>query len=64
MARAIEDALAFHAFSCEYIANLLEMRAREQPVASPLHLTRHQDLLDIEIEAPDLSLYDPNDHDD
>ena len=64
VARAIEDALAFHAFSCEYIANLLEMRAREQPAASPLHLTRHQALLDIEIEAPDLSLYDPNDHDD
>jgi len=60
LARAIQDALAFHAFSCEYIANLLEMRARERPSASPLHLTRRQDLLEIEIEPPDLSLYERN----
>lgn len=62
VARAIEDALAFHAFSCEYIANLLEMRARERPSASPLHLTRRQDLLEIDIEPPDLSLYERNHH--
>jgi hypothetical protein len=59
--RAIEDALVFHAFSCEYIANLLEMRIRERPCASPLHLTRRQDLLEIEIEPPDLSPYERND---
>lgn len=62
VARAIDDALAFHAFSCEYIANLLEMRARERPAASPLHLTRARDLLDIDIEPPDLSAYEPDDH--
>jgi len=62
VARAIEDAMAFHAFSCEYIANLLEMRARERPAASPLHLTRAQDLLDIDIEPPDLSAYEPDEH--
>ena len=62
VARAIEDALAFHAFSCEYIANLLEMRARERPAASPLHLTRRQDLLEIDIDPPDLSLYEPHEH--
>ena len=61
LARAIEDALAFHAFSCEYIANLLETRARQRPAASPLHLTRRQDLLEIEIAPPDLSAYEPND---
>lgn len=61
VARAIEDALVFHAFSCEYIANLLEMRSRERPCASPLHLTRRQDLLEIEIEPPDLSPYERND---
>jgi len=60
LARAIEDALAFHAFSCEYIANLLEMRARERPAASPLHLTRRQDLLEIELDSPDLSAYEGN----
>ena len=62
VARAIEDAIVFHAFSCEYIANLLEMRARERPAASPLHLTRRQDLLDIDIDPPDLSPYERNDH--
>jgi len=62
VARAIEDALVFAAFSCEYIANLLEMRARERPAASPLHLTRAQDLLDIDIEPPDLSAYEPDEH--
>ena len=58
VARAIEDALVFHAFSCEYIANLLEMRSRECPAASPLHLTHRQDLLEIDIEPPDLSPYE------
>ena len=62
VSRAIEDALAFHAFSCEYIANLLEMRARERPAASALHLTRGQDLLEIDIDPPDLSPYERNDY--
>ncbi len=34
------------------------MRARETPEPSALHLTRRQDLLEIEIAAPDLSLYE------
>jgi len=55
--RALEDAWAYQAFSCEYIANLLEQR--ERPVTQPgaLHLTRQQDLLELELPAPDLSLY-------
>jgi transposase len=61
VARAIEDGLAFHAFSCEYIANLLEMRQRKLPEAAALTLTRNQDLLELEIEAPDLSAYELND---
>ena len=56
--RAIEDGLAFDAFSCEYITNLLEARARALPEASPLQLTRRQDLLDLDIAKPDLSLYE------
>jgi transposase len=56
--RAIQDGIAFAAFSCEYIANILEMRARETPEPGALHLTRRQDLLDIEIPAPDLSPYE------
>jgi transposase len=56
--RAIEDALDFQAFSCEYIANLLEQRQRLLPEPGALHLTRRQDLLDLELPEPDLSLYD------
>jgi transposase len=58
LARAIEDAFCFEAFSCEYIANLLEQRARFQPEPKVLHLTRRQDLLDISLDQPDLSVYE------
>jgi len=60
--RAIEDALVFEAFSCEYITNLLEARARKLPEASPLQLTRRQDLLELDIAEPDLSLYELTHH--
>jgi hypothetical protein len=60
--RAIEDGLAFGAFSCEYITNLLEARARAIPEASPLQLTRRQDLLELELAKPDLSLYEVKNH--
>jgi transposase len=60
--RAIEDAQTFGAFSCEYITNLLEARARALPEASPLQLTRRQDLLELEIPKPDLSLYEVSHH--
>jgi len=63
VARAMEDAFAFEAFSCEYIANLLEQRARCLPEAGALHLTRREDLLEIKIEQPDLSIYERKDHD-
>ena len=56
--RAIQDDIAFAAYSCEYIANILEMRARQTPEPGALHLTRRQDLLDIQIAPPDLSLYE------
>ena len=56
--RAIQDDIAFAAYSCEYIANILEMRARTTPVPGALHLTRRQDLLELDIAAPDLSLYE------
>jgi transposase len=59
VARALEDGLTFHAFSCEYIANILEMKARPLPEPGALHLIRHQDLLDIELAQPDLSRYGP-----
>jgi hypothetical protein len=55
VARALEDAFAF---SCEYIANLLESRACPLPEPGALHLTRRQDLLEIEVPEPTLSLYE------
>jgi transposase len=54
--RALEDAWAYQAFSCEYIANLLEQQARPPIQPGALHLTRQQDLLDLDLPAPDLSL--------
>lgn len=57
VARALADALTFHAFSSDYIASILEQRARALPDPGPLHLTRKQDLLDLRLPDPDLSLY-------
>jgi len=58
--RAIEDAFSFNAFSCEYIANLLEQRSRFLPEPGVLHLTRREDLLKIKIRQPDLTIYENN----
>ncbi len=54
---AIEDAFSFAAFSCEYIANLLEQRSKPVAETGVLHLTRNSDLLDLTIDHPDLSIY-------
>lgn len=59
VARAMEDAFTFQAFSCEYIANILQQRQRPTQEPGALHLTRQQDLLELDLPAPDLSLYDP-----
>ena len=37
------------------------MKARALPEPGALHLTRRQDLLDIEIAQPDLAPYEVND---
>ena len=57
VARAIQDAFSFQAFSCEYIANLLEQRSRKLPEPGALHLTRRQDLLELDVDQPDISIY-------
>jgi len=57
VARALEDAFTFQAFSCEYIVNLLEQRSRRLPEPGALHLTRREDLLDLAVPSPDLSIY-------
>jgi len=60
--RAIEDAFAFEAFSSEYITNLLEQRSRCLLQPQALQLTRREDLLDIELDQPDLTLYERKNH--
>ena len=56
--RALLDALRFEAIGCEYIANILAQREQPGIVPGALHLTHRQDLLDLEIPVPDLSLYE------
>jgi hypothetical protein len=61
VARAIQDAFEFEAFSSDYIANILEQRDRLAVQPGPLHLTRRGDLLDVELAPADLSIYEPKD---
>ena len=58
VAAAMDDAIACHAYSSQYIENILQQRARPHLQPGPLHLTRRADLLDLELSPPDLSLYD------
>jgi transposase len=64
VARAMEDAFTYQAFSCEYIANLLQQRQHPPQEPGALHLTHQQDLLELELPAPDLSVYDSKDQPD
>jgi transposase len=57
VALAIDDAIASHAYSSQYIENILQQRQRHTPQPGPLHLTRRADLLELELTAPDLTPY-------
>ncbi len=63
VARAIIDAIEFDVYSSEYIENLIEQRERVNNLKEPgvLHLTRREDLLDLELDEPDLDLYSGSD---
>jgi len=62
--RVMADAAGFHAYSSECIINLLEQHSRHQSnVQSPLHLTRNQDLLNLEQPHPNLDIYSTNKND-
>lgn len=63
VARALEDGIAFGAFSAEYVANTLEMRERSPGEPAPLQLARRADLLELDLAPADLSLYDKDDKD-
>jgi hypothetical protein len=58
--RALEDAFSFQAFSSEYIANILEQQKNVPVRPAALQLTRREDLLDLEIQAPDMTIYERN----
>ena len=60
VARALDDAMEYHAYSSDYIANILEQRARRLPEPGPLNLIRKQDQLDIDLPDHDLSVYTEN----
>ena len=55
--QAMQDAMAFEAFSSEYIAHLIAARTRQLPEAAPLVLMRRQDALELELPPADLSAY-------
>lgn len=59
VARVLHDCLDLQAFNADYVANLLEQRQCILPEPGALHLTRAQDMLQLELQAPDLSAYEP-----
>jgi transposase len=61
VARALDDGLELQAFSAEYIAHMLAARRRIGTEPAALQLTRRQDLLELELPAPDLSIYEDAD---
>lgn len=58
VSRAIDDAFEFAAFSSEYIANLLDQRARIRRPPAALHLTHKEELLEIELNQPNFDQYE------
>lgn len=58
VARALADAHEHQAYAADYVINLLHARARCAPTQDmPLHVTRNADLLELDIEPPDLTAY-------
>jgi len=57
VARLLQDACEHHAFSSEYVLNILEARKRTLPEPGALHLTRGHDLLELDLPEPDLDIY-------
>jgi hypothetical protein len=66
VARALEDTHAHGAYSADYMLNLLHARDRLSPSnEAPLHIVRNAELLELQIDEPDLGIYgDDNDNDD
>jgi hypothetical protein len=58
VSQALQDALTFEAYGCEYIANLLQQRQQPPGSLCALHLTHRQDLLELDLPPADLTLYE------
>jgi len=63
VARVILDALEHQAFASDYLLTILEARRRTDPLPGPLHVTRRQDMLELDIPEPDLDLYEDKQND-
>lgn len=61
VARAIQDALHYKAYDSQYIINILQQRERPQNEPGVLHLTRREDLLEVDLPEPDLTTYHQDD---
>jgi transposase len=57
VARALRDATEFHAYSSQYIEHILLQRERIVPQGGALHLTRREDLLELQLAPANLNLY-------
>jgi transposase len=57
VARAMQDAKEFEAFSSIYIEHILQQHERIVPPSGALHLTRRSDLLELELAPANLDLY-------
>lgn len=59
VAQAVDDACELQVYRADYIANILDQKRRKLPEPGALHLTRREDLLDLELPPPDLATYFP-----
>jgi transposase len=57
VARAVDDACELQVYRADYVANILEQQRRKLPEPGVLHLTRRQDLLELDLPFPDLETY-------
>jgi transposase len=56
----MHDGCRYGAYGSDYITNQLQQKNRSSARQHPLHLSRNQDVLDIKLPKPDLSVYDPH----
>lgn len=55
--KAMSEGIEFEAFNSDYIENIIEIRNKPLPEEQPLHLIRKSDLMEIELNEPNLNIY-------